>query len=83
MDNQDSIRLEAVSFKTPGNPKATFGLDLPDSQSISVEVTVTPPEGSVVFTSHDQIMLLAWVKLSWRLDAMSSHARDECRRVGS
>lgn len=82
MDNQDCIKLEAVSFKTPGEPRVTFGLDLPDGQSISVALTVTPPGRSVVFTSYDQIIDSARLELSRWLDEMARHARSRPSSVG-
>ena len=75
MDDQDCIKVEAVSFKVPGRPRVTFGLPLPDGQSISVEVTVVPPNDSVVFKSFDQIMALARLELSNWLDGVVSQAR--------
>ena len=75
IDDQDSIRLEAVSFKTPSKPSVTYGLVLPDGESISVEITVDLPEGRTGFNSYNEIFVLAWMKLSRWLDAMSSHAR--------
>lgn len=74
-NEKDRIRLEAVSFETPTEPRVTYGLELPDGESVSVEVTVALPEGSVVFRSYDQIIELAWLELSRWLDAMSRHAR--------
>ena len=78
-NDNDSIRLEAVSFETLTEPKVTYGLELPDGGFISVEVTVTLPEGAVGFESHDQIIQLAKLKLSRWLDAMASRARANLR----
>lgn len=81
VDNQDCIRLEAVSFETMTKPRVTYGLELPHGESISVEVTVALPEGSVVFRSYDQIIQLAWLELSRWLESMSRHARDRLSRA--
>ena len=79
--NQDRIRLEAVSFEPPTEPRVTYGLELPDGESISVGVTVALPEGSAVFESYDQIIELARVELLRWLDTMSRHARDRLSRA--
>ncbi len=71
MDNQDSIKLESVSFETTVKPRVKYGLALPDGQSISVEVSVVPPNDSVRFDSYDQIMALARLKLSGWLQEMA------------
>ena len=81
VDNQDCIRLEAVSFETMTKPRATYGLELPHGESISVEVTVALPEGSGGFGSYDQIFELAWLELSRWLDERASHARDGLSRA--
>ena len=57
--DRDRIRLEAVSFETMTKPRVTYGLELPDGESISVQVTVALPEGSAGFESYDQIIQLA------------------------
>ena len=82
VSNQYCIRLEAVSFETLTKPRVTYGLELPDGEFISVEVTVALPEGSVGFKSYDQIFELAWMELSRWLDAMASHARTRRTVVG-
>lgn len=71
MDNQGRIKLEAVSFETLDKPRVKYGLALPDGQSISVEVSVVPPNDSVAFNSYDQIMALARLKLSTWLEEMA------------
>lgn len=74
-NENDRIRLEAVSFETPTNPRVKYGLALPDGKFITVEVTVTPPEGRTGFTSYDEIFMLAKLELSRWLDEMAGHAR--------
>lgn len=74
-NDNDRIRLEAVSFETPTNPRVKYGLELPDGESISVEVTVTLPEGRTGFMSYNEIFMLASLELSRWLDEMAGHAR--------
>lgn len=81
MDDQDCIKIEGVSFQVSGRPRVTFGLELPDAQSVTVEVTVVPPNDSVVFKSYDQIMALARLELSKWLDGLASQARKDCPTV--
>ena len=71
MDDQNRIKLESVSFETPDKPRVKYGLAFPDGQSISVEVSVVPPNDSGVFESYNQIMALARLKLSSWLEEMA------------
>ena len=74
-NDNDRIKLETVSFETPTKPRVKYGLVLPDGQSISVEVTVTPPKGRADFISFNEIIVLASLELSRWLDEMAGHAR--------